>query len=574
MELLTVQLKKIFSENINTIFNNDLTDRISIENSTKKEFGDFQTNFAMVASKIIGKKPREIADIIINNFRENDLIEKLEAAGPGFINIYLKNSFLNSEIKKIGKEDYDFSFLDTDKSVIIDYSSPNIAKRMHIGHLRSTIIGDAIKRILSYIGFRTISDNHIGDWGTQFGKLIAAYDRWLDRAAYNEDPIGELERIYVLFSEEAKKDPRLEDIAREELKKLQSGDAKNYRLWKEFIEISLEEYNKVYDRLDISFDHYFGESFYNDMMPSILEELKEKGIAREDQGALVVFFEGDKLPPALVQKKDGSFLYATSDLATIRFRKNELKVDKAVYITDERQQNHFKQVFEIAEMLGKPYDYEKFHVYFGIMRFGDGMIFSSRSGNIIRLIDLLDEAKKQVKSVINEKNPEIPEDEKEKIAEIVGTGAIKYFDLSQNRTSDIMFTWDKVLSFEGNTGPYLQYTYARIQSIFRKLKKENISVIGDSIILENTDDPERELATALLKFPQAVAKAYEAYKPNVIADYLFDTAKLFNSFYNSRSILKEEDKEIMDARILLSEKTAYILKTGLYLLGIKTVDRM
>ena len=574
MELLTIQLKKIFSENINTIFNNDLTDRISIENSTKKEFGDFQTNFAMVASKIIGKKPREIADIIINNFRENDLIEKLEAAGPGFINIYLKNSFLNSEIKKIGKEGYDFSFLDTDKSVIIDYSSPNIAKRMHIGHLRSTIIGDAVKRILSYIGFRTISDNHIGDWGTQFGKLIAAYDRWLDRAAYNEDPIGELERIYVLFSEEAKKDPRLEDIAREELKKLQSGDAKNYGLWKEFIEISLREYNKIYDRLDISFDHYFGESFYNDMMPSVLQELKEKGIAREDQGALVVFFEGDKLPPALVQKKDGSFLYATSDLATIRFRKNELKVDKAVYITDERQQNHFKQVFEIAEMLGEPYDYEKFHVYFGIMRFGDGMIFSSRSGNIIRLIDLLDEAKKQVKSVINEKNPEIPEDEKEKIAEIVGTGAIKYFDLSQNRTSDIMFTWDKVLSFEGNTGPYLQYTYARIQSILRKLKKENISVIGDNIILENTDDPERELATALLKFPQAVAKAYEAYKPNVIADYLFDTAKLFNSFYNSRSILKEEDKEIMDARILLSEKTAYILKTGLYLLGIKTVDRM
>ena len=574
MELLTIQLKKIFSENINTIFNNDLTDRISIENSTKKEFGDFQTNFAMVASKIIGKKPREIADIIINNFRENDLIEKLEAAGPGFINIYLKNSFLNSEIKKIGKEGYDFSFLDTDKSVIIDYSSPNIAKRMHIGHLRSTIIGDAVKRILSYIGFRTISDNHIGDWGTQFGKLIAAYDRWLDRAAYNEDPIGELERIYVLFSEEAKKDPRLEDIARKELKKLQSGDAKNYGLWKEFIEISLREYNKIYDRLDISFDHYFGESFYNDMMPSVLQELKEKGIAREDQGALVVFFEGDKLPPALVQKKDGSFLYATSDLATIRFRKNELKVDKAVYITDERQQNHFKQVFEIAEMLGEPYDYEKFHVYFGIMRFGDRMIFSSRSGNIIRLIDLLDEAKKQVKSVINEKNPEIPEDEKEKIAEIVGTGAIKYFDLSQNRTSDIMFTWDKVLSFEGNTGPYLQYTYARIQSIFRKLKKENISVIGDDIILENTDDPERELATALLKFPQAVAKAYEAYKPNVIADYLFDTAKLFNSFYNSRSILKEEDKEIMDARILLSEKTAYILKTGLYLLGIKTVDRM
>ena len=574
MELLTVQLKNIFSENINNIFNGDFTDKISIENSTKKEFGDFQTNFAMITSKIIGKKPREIATELVENFRENSLIDRLEIAGPGFINIYLKNSFLNNELKKIENEKYDFSFLDTNKTVILDYSSPNIAKRMHIGHLRSTIIGDAIERILSYIGFRTISDNHIGDWGTQFGKLIVAYERWLDRKSYSEDPIGELERIYVLFSEEAEKNPELENIAREELKKLQSGDERNNSLWKEFIQISLQEYNKVYDRMDISFDHYFGESFYNSMMPSVLEELKEKGIAQEDQGALVVFFEDDKLPPAIVQKKDGTFLYATSDLATIRFRKNELNVDKAVYITDERQQNHFKQVFEIAKMLGEPYNYEKFHVYFGIMRFGDGMIFSSRSGNIIRLVDLLDEAKKQVKSVINEKNPGIPEEEKEKIAEIVGTGAIKYFDLSQNRTSDILFTWDKVLSFEGNTGPYLQYTYARIQSIFRKLKKENISVTNNDIIFEGMDGIERELSTALLRFPQAVVKAYETYRPNVIADYLFDTARLFNSFYNSKSILKEEDKKVMDARILLSDKTAHILKTGLSLLGIRTVDRM
>ena len=310
------------------------------------------------------------------------------------------------------------------------------------------------------------------------------------------------------------------------------------------------------------------------MMPDVLEELKEKNIAKEDQGALVVFFEEDKLPPALVQKKDGSFLYATSDLATIKFRKNELNVDKAVYVTDERQQNHFKQVFEISEMLGEPYNYEKSHVYFGIMRFGDGMIFSSRSGNIIRLVDLLDEAKKQVKSVIDEKNPNIPEDEKEKIAEIVGTGAIKYFDLSQNRTSDILFTWDKVLSFEGNTGPYLQYTYARIQSILRKLKEENISVKNNDIILDDMFDIERELAVALLRFPQTVVKSYETYRPNIIADYLFDTAKLFNNFYNSKSILKETDKKVMDARILLAQKTASILKQGLNLLGIETVDRM
>ncbi len=574
MELLTIKLKKLFSENINNIFGADYAEKVDIQNSTKKEFGDFQTNFAMVSSKLIGKNPREIASTLVDNFKENDIIEKLEIAGPGFINIYLKNSFLNEEIKKVENEKYDFSFLNTDKTVIIDYSSPNIAKRMHIGHLRSTIIGDSIKRILQFLGFHTLADNHIGDWGTQFGKLIVAYKNWLDKKAYEEDPIGELERIYVQFSDEAKKNPALEDEAREELKKLQLGDEDNQKLWKEFIDISLKEYNKIYDRLDVNFDYYYGESFYNDMMPSVLEELKEKGIAREDQGALVVFFENDKLPPAIVQKKDGSFLYTTSDLATMKFRKNNLNVDEAVYLTDDRQQNHFKQVFEIGEMLGEPYNYKKTHVVFGIMRFGDGMIFSSRSGNIIRLVDLLDEAKTQVKKIIDEKNPNIPEDEKENIAEIVGSGAIKYFDLSQNRTSDITFTWDKVLSFEGNTGPYLQYTYVRIMSIFRKLKEENINVENENIILDDMTGIERELAAELLRFPQAAVKSYESYRPNIIADYLFDMAKLFNNFYNSSSILKEENKKVMDARILLAKKTAFVLKEGLSLLGIKTVDRM
>ncbi len=574
MELLTIKLKKLFSENINNIFGADYTEKVDIQNSTKKEFGDFQTNFAMVSSKLIGKNPRDIANTLVNNFEKNDIIEKLEIAGPGFINIYLKNSFLNEEIKKVENEKYDFSFLNTDKTVIIDYSSPNIAKRMHIGHLRSTIIGDSIKRILQFLGFHTLADNHIGDWGTQFGKLIVAYKNWLNKKAYEEDPIGELERIYVLFSDEEKKNPALEDEAREELKKLQLGDEDNQKLWKEFIDISLKEYNKVYDRLDVNFDYYYGESFYNDLMPSVLEELKKKSIAREDQGALVVFFENDKLPPAIVQKKDGSFLYTTSDLATMKFRKYELNVDEAVYLTDDRQQNHFKQIFEIGELLGEPYNYKKTHVVFGIMRFGDGMIFSSRSGNIIRLVDLLDEAKTQVKKVIDEKNPNIPEDEKEKIAEIVGSGAIKYFDLSQNRTSDITFTWDKVLSFEGNTGPYLQYTYVRIMSIFRRLKAENINVENKNIILEDMNGIERELAVELLRFPQAVVKSYESYRPNIIADYLFDTAKLFNNFYNSSSILKEEDKKVMDARILLAEKTSFVLKQGLNLLGIQTVNKM
>ena len=571
MELINNQIKKLFEKNIKNIFNIDHD--AEIQSSNKKGFGDFSSNFAMTNSKKLGKNPREIAQSLIDNFEKNSIIEKLEIAGPGFINIFLNNSFINEEFQKIGKEDYDFSFLDNNKKVIIDYSSPNIAKRMHIGHLRSTIIGDSVKRILRFTGFDVIADNHIGDWGTQFGKLIVGYDRWLDKENYNNDPIEELERIYVLFSKESENDPGLEDIAREELRKLQSGDKRNNDLWHEFIDISLKEYDKIYKRMYIDFDLYNGESFYNDMMNGILEELKAKNIASEDQDALVVFFpEETNLHPCIVQKKDGSFLYSTSDLATIRYRKKELHVDKAIYVTDERQQDHFKQVFKIAEMLGPDFDYEKVHVWFGIMRFKDG-IFSSRKGNIIKLNDLLDEAKQKVRDTIEEKNPGIPSEEKDMISETVGIGAIKYFDLSQNRTSPIIFEWGKVLSFEGNTGPYLQYTYARIMSIFRKLKEEN--VIYDEkadIVLES--EIERNLALILLNFPNTVVKASESYRPNLIADYLFEVSKTFNAFYNSKSILKEESKDIMNSRIVLADKTAKILKSGLALLGIKTVDRM
>ena len=571
MELINKQIENLIQKNVKNIFNIDTG--VEIQSSNKKGFGDYATNFAMVNSKILGKNPREIAGQLIDNFSENDVIEKLEIAGPGFINIFLKNKFINDEFGKIGKEDYDFSFLDNSKKIIIDYSSPNIAKRMHIGHLRSTIIGDSIKRIMKFTGFEILADNHIGDWGTQFGKLIVGYDKWLDEKNYKEDPIEELERIYVKFSDESQKDPELENIAREELRKLQSGDEKNNKLWHEFIDISLKEYDKIYKRLDITFDLYNGESFYNNMMPDIINELVSKNIATEDQDALVVFFDEDtKLHPCIVQKKDGSFLYSTSDLATIKYRKEVLHVDKAIYITDERQQDHFRQVFKIAEILGEGFDYEKVHVWFGIMRFKDA-IFSTRLGNIIKLNDLLDEAKRVVRETIDIKNPGIPDDEKDKIAEIVGSGAIKYFDLSQNRTSPIIFEWDKVLSFEGNTGPYLQYTYARIMSIFRKLHEENTEYNDNSdIILES--DVEKDLALMLLNFPNTVVKAGETYRPNLIADYLFETAKTFSTFYNLRHIANEENSELKNSRIVLALKTAHILKTGLELLGIKTVDRM
>lgn len=569
MKLLINQVFDVLNENIKKIFNVEI-EKKDLQNSTKKEFGDFQTNFAMVNSKKIGKNPREIAKELVEKFDGKGIIKKIELAGPGFINIYVSDEKLNEEITKFGSEKFEYG-IDTSRIVAIDYSSPNIAKRMHVGHLRSTIIGDALKKIYEEIGFEVYGDNHIGDWGTQFGKLIVAYNKWLNKEAYEKNAIEELERLYVLFSTESKKDPSLEEEAREELRKVQIGDPVNLALWKEFITYSMKEYQKVYDRLDIHFELVNGESFYNEMMPKVLDDLRQKGLAKEDDGALVVFFDENKLPPCIVQKKDGSFLYSTSDLATIKYRKEKLNVDIALYVVDERQAGHFKQVFEISRLLGGLYEYEKHHTQFGIMRFGNGMIFSSRGGNVIRLTDLLDQAKEEVKKVVDEKNPNLSEEEREKISEAVGVCAIKYFDLSQNRTSPILFEWDKVLSFEGNTGPYLQYTYVRIKSILNKVDKidENAKVL-----VESSTEAERDLVSTILKLPTAVIKAYETKKPNVIADYVYDLAKKFNSFYNNEKILTASTEELRNSRILLSEKVGEALKKSLALLGIKTVDKM
>lgn len=569
MKLLINQVFDVLNENIKKIFNVEI-EKKDLQNSTKKEFGDFQTNFAMVNSKKIGKNPREIAKELVEQFDGMGIIKKIELAGPGFINIYVSDEKLNEEITKFGSEKFEYG-IDTSRIVAIDYSSPNIAKRMHVGHLRSTIIGDALKKIYEEIGFKVYGDNHIGDWGTQFGKLIVAYNKWLNKEAYEKNAIEELERLYVLFSTESKKDPSLEEEAREELRKVQIGDPVNLALWKEFITYSMKEYQKVYDRLDIHFELVNGESFYNEMMPKVLDDLRQKGLAKEDDGALVVFFDENKLPPCIVQKKDGSFLYSTSDLATIKYRKEKLNVDIALYVVDERQAGHFKQVFEISRLLGGLYEYEKHHTQFGIMRFGNGMIFSSRGGNVIRLTDLLDQAKEEVKKVVDEKNPNLSEEERDKISEAVGVCAIKYFDLSQNRTSPILFEWDKVLSFEGNTGPYLQYTYVRIKSILNKVDKIDKNA---KVLVESSTEAERDLVSTILKLPTAVIKAYETKKPNVIADYVYDLAKKFNSFYNNEKILTASSEELRNSRILLSEKVGEALKKSLALLGIKTVDKM
>ena len=564
-------IEEVFMTAIHKLYPDKELKPIEISIATNEKFGDFQTNFAMMNSKIIGGNPRKIAEEIVNEIGTcNHLIEKLEIAGPGFINIFLKDEYLGEYVSKMTTEKFEYTELNTKGDVIIDYSSPNIAKRMHIGHLRSTIIGDAVKRLYNFLGYHTVADNHIGDWGTQFGKLIIGYRKWLDKEAYEKNPIEELERVYVEFSKESENDPSLDDLAREELKKLQDGDKENYALWQEFIKVSLDEYNKLYSRMGITFDTYYGESFYHNMMPSVLDELVEKGLAVEDQGAKVVFFdEKDNLHPCIVQKKDGAFLYSTSDIATVKFRKENYDINRLIYLTDERQQDHFKQFFKITEMLG--WDIEKIHIWFGIMRFADG-VFSTRKGNVIRLEQLLDEGKKRALEVIEEKNPSLSDEEKNNIAEVVGVGAIKYADLSQNRQSPIIFEWDKVLSFEGNTAPYLQYSYARIQSIKKKAEEMGKVITSDTKIVIK-DKIERNLVTFLTLFPTMVLKAGETYKPNLLTDYLFDLAKKFNTFYNACPILTQED-EVLLSRLLIADRTAEILRQGLDLLGIRTVDRM
>lgn len=570
MLIIDREIAKIFENTIKKLYGEKETKKVEVSVATNEKFGDFQTNFAMMNSKIIGKNPRAIAQEVLDNLEENNVIEKLEIAGPGFINIFLKSKYLGELLKKSRTEEYDFSFLNREGDVIIDFSSPNIAKRMHIGHLRSTIIGDSITRIYKYLGYHMIADNHIGDWGTQFGKLIIGYRRWLDKEAYKENPIEELERVYVEFSKLSETDPELEEEARLELKKLQDGDAENFALWKEFIKVSLDEYDKLYKRLDVHFDTYYGESFYHPMMQGVVEELVEKGLAVEDDGAKVVFFpEEENLFPCIVQKKDGAFLYSTSDIATIKFKRDTYKINKLIYLTDERQQDHFKQFFRITDMLG--WNVEKHHIWFGIMRFADG-VFSTRKGNVIRLEQLLDEGKKRAYDIVQEKNPNLSEEEKDQIAEIVGVGAIKYADLSQNRQSPIIFEWDKILTFEGNTAPYLQYSYARIQSILRRAESEGKNINYDKEI-KIEDKLERALADHIAAFPMAVLKASETFKPNIIADYLFELSKKFNSFYNSCPILNQED-DILYSRALIAKISGETIKDGLSLLGIKTLDRM
>jgi len=456
----------------------------------------------------------------------------------------------------------------------VDFSSPNVAKAMHVGHIRSTILGDAISRILRLLGHKVITDNHIGDWGTQFGKLLIAWKRELNEAALEKDPLGEMERLYKLGNAEYEASEEAANRTRQELVKLQNGDAENTAIWKRMIELSLREFDKVYARLGVEFDHVLGESYYNSALKGVVQRLKETGIARESEGATAVFFEDIpelKEQPAIIQKSDGGANYTTTDLATLEYRIEMWKPEEIVYVTDGRQQLHFKQLFSIFKRWKPKANVRLSHVWFGMILGPDNKPFKTRTGENIKLNNLLDEAEGRALGVVNQKNEERAESERREIARIVGIGAIKYSDLLPNRQSDYVFSWEKMLALTGNTAPYLQYAYTRVRSIFRKAA-DTVTEKREPVFALNSPD-ELALAKHLMNFGLVLEAVADDYRPNFLCNYLYELAGLFARFYESSPVLKAEPQDKAD-RLALCDLTGRVLKLGLNTLGIETTERM
>lgn len=525
---------------------------VKVVPATDPKFGDYQCNDALKLAKRFGKNPREIAAMVAANV---DSSLKVEIAGPGFLNLTVSPEWLDAELQKIASnETLGIPQTGSGKKIVIDYSSPNAAKQMHIGHIRSTVIGNAIDRIFRALGYEVIADNHLGDWGTQFGILIKGYRECLSQEERDNLSVPNLEKCYVLSAAKAKEDETWKDDCRKELVKLQQGDEANLALWKKFIEISINEFNRMYDKLGVKFDTYRGESYYNDTMPGVVEKLIEMGLAVESDGAMIVNLEEEKLGVAIVRKSDGGYNYTTSDLACVKMRVEEYDPERIIYVTDARQQLHFKQWFNIAAKMG--INAKLVHVPFGLMSF-QGKAISTREGNLIKLDELLSEAQRRSFEIVKDRGGD------EKLAAQIGYGAVKYTDLSHDPITDIDFSWDKALALEGNSGPYLQYAYARVCSL---LEKAGEVPEGDFAV---TTPSEKRLALQLLEFPGAVQRAAEAYKPSVLADYLFQTAQLYSSFYQNSPILKSED-DVKNARLRLCKLSGEILAKGLNILGIET----
>ncbi len=535
------------------------------------QFGDYQCNAAMSLAKALKMAPRAIAEKVVSDAPEHAAVGRLEVAGPGFINIYLADKWLLEKLAEVeADEKLGIPQLGSGQTVILDYSSPNVAKPMHIGHIRSTIIGNALDRMHRLLGYHVIADNHIGDWGTQFGIIIMGYRHFVDKEALATAPVEELERVYVKSYEKSREDEEWLQQCRQELVKLQAGDEDNTALWREFIALSMNEFNRIYKRLGVSFDLTRGESYYNDRLADTVKLLEERGMAVESDGATVVFLEEEKLPVCIVRKSDGGFNYATTDITTVMARVEEFNPDKIIYVTDERQQLHFKQFFTICRKLG--YTTELKHVWFGLMRLPDAT-FSTREGNVIKLEHFLNEAERRAFDIVSESSPQMSEEERREVARAVGIGAVKYADLSQNPHTMITFTWDKALALDGNSGPYLQYAHARIASVSDKYRERFPDGDLAGAPLQFTEPVERDLAMKLLRFPDVLKRAVGSYKPSTVADYLYDLAQCYSRFYQNVPFLKAEEG-VRESRVRLCGITAKVLRSGLSLLGIESPNRI
>jgi arginyl-tRNA synthetase len=550
---------------------------VQVRPTADPKFGDYQTTSLMMLAKERKMNPRQLATDVLAKLDVTDWCEKVEIAGAGFLNFRFKASAVARELEAALRSECPF-FATTaqPRTIVIDFSSPNVAKPMHVGHIRSTILGDSLARVLRLLGHRVITDNHIGDWGTQFGMLLVGWKQELDRAALAKDPVGEMERLYKKVSAASERDPAVRERARQELVQLQRGDPTNLAIWREMIALSQVQFDTIYRRLGVKFDHTLGESFYNPHLLRVVDDLCARGIARESEGALAVFFEDVpslKEQPALIRKSDGGFNYTTTDLATLEYRLNTWKPDEIVYVTDGRQQLHFQQFFAAFRKWHPDAPLKLAHVWFGSILGEDGKPFKTRSGETVKLAELLDEAEERAFAVVSEKNPELPEQQRREIARAVGIGAVKYADLLPNRQSDYVFSWDKMLALQGNTAPYLQYAYTRIRSIFRKGSEEASTSpgVGTEVVLNAPH--EIALARHLLRFGLVLDAVAEDYRPNFLCNYLYDLAGLFAGFYENCPVLKAEPAE-RASRLVLCQLTGRVLKQGLELLGIETLEQM
>jgi arginyl-tRNA synthetase len=571
------------------------TDFILVQPCPDPKFGDYQTNVLMGLAKARKINPRQLAADVLAKLDLNDCCESVAIAGAGFLNFRLSPATVERTLSAAAAGAHlFFSPVDQPKMVVVDFSSPNVAKPMHVGHIRSTILGDSLARVLRLLGHHVITDNHIGDWGTQFGMLLVAWKTILDPEKLKADPLGEMERIYKSVSgrcDPAK--PGFEaatlERARAELVKLQAGDAENLAIWTEMIRLSQTQFETIYGRLGVKFDHTLGESFYNSRLRQIVEQLVAAGIAIESRGAKAILSDGSLPPkedpflvqkegewvpnPFIVQKQDGGFNYATTDLATLAYRLEAWQADEAIYVTDGRQQLHFRQLFTSFRRWHPEAKIKLAHVWFGSILGEDGKPFKTRSGETVRLSELLDEAEDRAFKVVSEKSPDLPESDRRLIAKVIGIGAVKYADLVPNRQSDYVFSWDKLLALNGNTAPYLQYAYARIRSIFRKGGLESGGATASGSELELTEPPELALAKYLLNFGLVLPAVANEYRPNFLCNYLYELAGHFTTFYEKCPVLKSEPA-VRSSRLVLCDLTARVLQQGLNLLGIETLEQM